>query len=90
MDLGIIYELDTSIWLEGYTDVDCAGYKADRLSTSGFVFSLANKAISWSSTHELSISKCTITSFASAVKLTISIYFTSTGTFRLPISSQKP
>ena len=37
------------IRLEGYTDADWAGYKADRRSTSGFVFSLGIGAISWSS-----------------------------------------
>ena len=31
------------------TQADWAGYKADRRSTSGFVFSLSNGAISWSS-----------------------------------------
>ena len=49
MDYDIHYKLATPIWLEWYTDVDWAGYKADRRSTSGFVFSLGIEAISWGS-----------------------------------------
>ena len=49
MDYGILYKSATPIQLEGYTDADWAGYKADRRSTSGFVFSLGSGAISWSS-----------------------------------------
>ena len=49
MDYGIVYKSNTPIQLEGYTDADWAGYKADRRSTSGFVFSLGSGAISWSS-----------------------------------------
>ena len=49
MDYGILYKSATPIRLEGYTDADWAGYKADRRSTSGFVFSLGSGAISWSS-----------------------------------------
>ena len=37
-----------TIRLQGYTNTDWTGYKEDRRSTSGFVFSLANGAISWS------------------------------------------
>ena len=29
MDYDILYKSVTQIWLEGYTDVDWAGYKAD-------------------------------------------------------------
>ena len=49
MDCGILYKTAMPIRLEGYTDADWAGYKADRRSTSGFVFSLGSGAISWSS-----------------------------------------
>ena len=49
MDCGILYKTAMPIRLEGYTDADWAGYKADRRSTSGFVFSLDSGAISWSS-----------------------------------------
>ena len=47
MDCGILYKLATQIRLEGYTDVDWANYKADKLLTSEFVFSLGSGAISW-------------------------------------------
>ena len=49
MDHNILYKSATLIQLEGYTDVDWANYKADKQSTSRFVFSLGNRAISWSS-----------------------------------------
>ena len=49
MDFGILYKSATPIRLEGYTDADWAGYRADRQSTSRFVFSLGGGAISWSS-----------------------------------------
>ena len=37
MDCGILYKTAMPIPLEGYTDADWAGYKADRRPTSGFV-----------------------------------------------------
>ena len=46
MDCGILYKKVMPIRL---TDADGAGYKADRRSTSGFVFSLDSGTISWSS-----------------------------------------
>ena len=49
MDFGILYKSATPIRLEGYTDADWVGYRADRRSTSRFVFSLGNGTISWSS-----------------------------------------
>ena len=55
MDFSIIYKSDTIIWLKGYTDANWVGYKADRRSTSGFVFSLGSKTISWSSKKQLTV-----------------------------------
>ena len=56
MDYGIMYKSNTTIRLEGYTDAEWAGYNlVDRRSTSGFVFSLGNGAISWSSKKQLTI-----------------------------------
>ena len=49
MDFGILYKSATPIRHEGYIDADWVGYRADRRSTSGFVFSLGSGAISWSS-----------------------------------------
>ena len=53
MDYGIMHKSNTTIRLEGYIDADWAGYKADRRSTCGFVFSLGSGAISWSSKKQL-------------------------------------
>ena len=49
MNYDIMYKSNTVIQLEGYTDVNWVGYKADRHSTSRFVFSISSGAISWSS-----------------------------------------
>ena len=49
MDYGNMYKSNATIRLEGYTNADWAGYKADRRSTSGFVYSVGSAAISWSS-----------------------------------------
>ena len=49
MDYGILYKSATPIQLKGYTYADWAGYEADQRSTSSFVFSLGNGAISCSS-----------------------------------------
>ena len=46
MDYGILYKSATPIQLEGYTNADYAGYKADKRSTFVFVFSLGNGALS--------------------------------------------
>ena len=55
MDCGILYKTAMPIRLEGYTDADWASYKADRRSTSRFVFSLGSRAISWSSKKQPTI-----------------------------------
>ena len=49
MDCGILYKTVMPIRLEGYTNADWVGYKADRRSPSRFVFSLGSGAIPWSS-----------------------------------------
>ena len=60
MDYSIMYRSNTTIRLEGYTDVDWAGYKADRRSTSGCVFSLNSGAISWSSKKQTTVALSSI------------------------------
>ena len=55
MDYDIVYKSNAPIRLEGYTDADWAGYRADRRSTSGFVFSLGSGVISWSSKKQPTI-----------------------------------
>ena len=49
MHYDIRYKSNTIVRLEGYMNADWVGYKADRQSTSGFVFSHDNRAISWRS-----------------------------------------
>ena len=50
MDYALFYEAaGTELQLFGYTDADWAGSMSDRRSTSGFMFSLGNAAITWSS-----------------------------------------
>ena len=45
--------------LEGYSDADWAGDHADRRSTSGYVFQLANGAITWASRKQNSVALST-------------------------------
>lgn len=47
---GILYGLNSAkLTLEGYCDSDWGGNRTDRKSTSGFVFKIANAAVSWAS-----------------------------------------
>ncbi|XP_028196700.1 uncharacterized protein LOC114381653 [Glycine soja] len=48
-DFGILYEVDRDFNLTGYTNSNWARSTDDRKSTSGYVFLLGNKAISWAS-----------------------------------------
>lgn len=41
--------------MTGYTDSDWVGSTDDRKSTSGYVFLLGNKAISWASKKQMTI-----------------------------------
>ena len=45
--------------LEGFSDADWAGDHADRRSTSGYVFQLANGAIAWASRKQSSVALST-------------------------------
>ena len=54
-DFGILYEADRDFNLTGYTDSDWAGSTDDRKSTSGYVFLLGNKAISWASKKQTTV-----------------------------------
>ena len=44
---GIMYETEKDFKLTRYTDSDWAGSVDDRKSTSGYVFQLGNKVVSW-------------------------------------------
>ncbi|XP_006593273.1 uncharacterized protein LOC114379003 [Glycine soja] len=54
-DFGILYKADKDFNLIGYTDSDWAGSTNDRKSTSGYVFLLGNKAISWASKKQTTV-----------------------------------
>ena len=48
-DLGLLFDGTSPLELSGYSDLDWAGDLGDRKSTGGFVFSMANGPVSWSS-----------------------------------------
>ena len=52
---GIMYETEKDFKLTGYTDSDWAGSVDDRKSTSGYVFQLGNKVVSWSSKKQATV-----------------------------------
>ncbi|XP_057537921.1 secreted RxLR effector protein 161-like [Amaranthus tricolor] len=52
---GIMYETEKFFKLTGYTDSDWAGSVDDRKSTSGYVFQLGNKVVSWSSKKQATV-----------------------------------
>ena len=54
-DFGILYEANRDFNLTGYTDSDWAGITDDRKSTSGYVFLLGKKAISWASKKQTAV-----------------------------------
>ena len=55
MDYYILYKSDTPIQLKGYTNANCAVYRAYRQSTLGFVISLESGANFWSSEKQPAI-----------------------------------
>ena len=52
---GIMYESENDSRLTGYTDSDWAGSIDDRRSTSGYLFQLGSKSISWSSRKQATV-----------------------------------
>jgi hypothetical protein len=54
-DYGLFYEASTKLYVHGYIDVDWAGSILDMRSTSGFMFSFGNVAVTWSSKKQLTI-----------------------------------
>ena len=44
---GLVYECKESVQLAGFTDADWAGCVEDWKSTSGFVFSIRSRVVSW-------------------------------------------
>ena len=49
INIGIKFNKNVSIQLQGYSDADWAGNLEDRKSTSGFIFKIADGPISWGS-----------------------------------------
>lgn len=49
IDFGLLYKKGKKLDLFGFTDSDYAGAIDDRKSTSGYVFMLGSRAVSWSS-----------------------------------------
>ena len=52
LDLIITYSADEDQGIVGYTDSDWVGDKGTRKSTTGYLFKLANRAVSWSSKQQ--------------------------------------
>jgi hypothetical protein len=52
---GIHYEVDSTLYLIGFTNSDRVRYRIDRKSTSGYSLSLGSKPICWSSKKQSSI-----------------------------------
>ena len=50
--LMLTYRKTESLEIEGYSDSDFAGDVDDRKFTSGYIFTLANGAISWKSSKQ--------------------------------------
>ncbi|CAL1375783.1 unnamed protein product [Linum trigynum] len=53
--LGLTYKKEAESKLTGYTDSDWAGSLDDRKSTSGYIFCLGSKPISWSSKKQKTV-----------------------------------
>ena len=58
--LMLMYRKSESLEIEGYSDSDFAGDVDDRKSTSGYIFTLAKRAISWKSSKQSVIATSTM------------------------------
>ena len=58
-DFGLFYKKGEKLELFGFTDSDYAGDQDDRRSTSGYVFMLGTRTISWSSKKQQIVSLST-------------------------------
>ncbi|GJV64779.1 transposable element [Tanacetum coccineum] len=50
VDVGLVFEHESSQWVEGYCNLDYARDLDKRRSTTGYVFTLAKAPVSWKST----------------------------------------
>jgi hypothetical protein len=58
-DFGLWYSASSSLALHGFSDVDFAGCRLDRKSTSGTCQFLGSSLVSWSSRKQLSVAQST-------------------------------
>lgn len=59
-NMGILYNGSTdSTYLEGYADADYAGDLETRRSTSGYIFTMMNGAVTWESLQQKTVSLST-------------------------------
>jgi hypothetical protein len=56
LDYGIKYTDASDVELTGYSDSDWAGNPDDRRSTTGYVFGIGSRVVSWSSKKQPTIS----------------------------------
>ena len=59
MTKGLFYKKGEKLELFGFTDSDYAGDQDDRRGTSGYVFMLGTRAVSWSSKKQQIVSLST-------------------------------
>jgi len=57
---GLFYEANTELQVHGYINADWASSISDRRSTSDFMFSFGNDAVTWSSKKQSTITLSSI------------------------------
>ena len=60
MDYGLTYSRDADLTPLAYVDADCGGCRDTRRSTSGYVFTMAGGAVTWSSKRQATVALSTI------------------------------
>ena len=60
MNLGLHYEKKIQAVLEGYSDADWNILSDDSIATSGYIFSIAGRTVSWKSKKQNILSQYTI------------------------------
>ena len=56
----LVYRKVDHLEVIGYTYIDFAGYPNDQKSTSGYVFTLASRVISWKSVKQILVALSTM------------------------------
>ena len=60
MDYGLVYSRDADLTPIAYVDTDYGGCRDTRHSTSGYIFTMAGGAVTWSSKHQATVALSTI------------------------------